>query len=68
MGADGIIAAFHGCFDLFFQVCGGFINPDPLVHRQLFKAEQFELRTGGELSNFLGDLNFDDVSRITIVQ
>ena len=26
-GADGTIAAFHGDFDFFFQVCGGLTNP-----------------------------------------
>ena len=26
-GADGTIAAFHGGFDFFFQVCGGFTCP-----------------------------------------
>ena len=65
-GTDGTIAAFHGGFDFFFQVCRWLTYPrDPQVHRILFRAE---LLKGGELRNFLGDLSVDDVFRIAIVQ
>ena len=65
-GVDGTIAAFHGGFDFFFQVCGGLTNPrDPQVHRALFWAESLKV---GKLSDFLGDLSVDDVFRIAIVQ
>ena len=58
-GADGTIAAFHGGFDFFFQVCGWLTYPRDLqVHRTLFRAKSLK---GGELSNFLGDLSVDDV-------
>ena len=60
------IAAFHGSFDFFFQVCGGLIYPsDPQMRRALFWAK---LLKGGELSDFLDDLSVDDIFRITIVQ
>ena len=66
MGADGTIAAFHGDFDFFFQVCDGLANPmDPQVHQALFWAKSLK---GGKLINFIGDLSVDDVSRSAIVQ
>ena len=62
----GTIAAFHGGFDFFFQVCGGLSNQrNPQVHRALFWAESLK---GGKLSDFLGDLGVDDVFRIAIVE
>ena len=65
-GADGTIAAFHGGFDFFFQVCRWLTYPrDPQVHRTLFRAKSLK---SGERSNFLGDLSVDDVFRIAIVQ
>ena len=66
MGGDGTIAAFHGGFDFFFQVCGGLTYlRDPQVHRALIWAESLK---SGELSDFLGDLSFDDNFRIAVVQ
>ena len=65
-GPDEIIAAFHGGFDFFFQVCGGLTYPrDPQVHREIFWAKSLK---GRELNNFLGNLSIDDVFRIAIVQ
>ena len=64
-GADVTIAAFHGSFDFFFQVCGGLTYPrNPQVHRALFWAESLK---GGKLSDFLGNLSIYDVFRIAIV-
>ena len=66
MGAEETIAAFHGSFASFFQVCGGFTNPrDPQVHMALFWAKSLK---GGKPSDFLGDLSVGDVFRIAIVQ
>ena len=66
MSAGGNIAAFHGGFDFFFQVCGGLTNPrDPQVHQAFFWAK---LLKGEKLSDFLVDLGIDDVFRIVIVQ
>ena len=57
--ADGTIATFHGCYDFFFQVCGGLTYPrDPQVHRALFRAQSLK---GGELSDFHGNLSVGDV-------
>ena len=54
-GADGTIAAFHGRFEIFFQVCGGFSYPrNPKVHRALFWAESLK---DEELSNVFGNLS-----------
>ena len=66
VGADGTIAAFHGSFDFFFEVCGGLTYlRDPPIHQALFWAE---LLKGGKLSDLLGNLSIDDVFRIAIVQ
>ena len=65
-GADETIAAFHGGFDFFFQVCGWLTHSrNPQVHRTLLRAKSLK---GGKLSNFLGDLRVDDVFRIVIVK
>ena len=42
-----------------------YLSKGPSVHRTLFRAKSL---TGGELSNFLGDLSVDNVFRIAIVQ
>ena len=65
-GADGTIAAFHNSFDFFFQVCGGLTYPRAAqVHQALFRTKSLK---SGKLSYFLGDLTFDDVFRMAIVQ
>ena len=64
-GAEETIAAFHGGFDFFIQVCEGLIYPRyPQVHKALFRAESLK---GGKLSDFLGDLSVDDVFTIASV-
>ena len=68
MGVDRTIAAFHGCFDFFFQVCEGLALPrSPQVHILLFRTKWLR-NGGGKLSDFLGDLSADDVFRVASVQ
>ena len=65
-GAHQTIAAFHGGFNFFFQVCGEFTYPmDSQVYRALFRAESLQ---DIELSNFLGNVSVHDVFRVAIVQ